>query len=277
MPEAQTPEQIAAAAAAAASPYATLDADTRGYLQNKGLDKKTPIEALVEVSKFHREAEKFVGAPANELLRLPKDPNAPEWQGVYQRLGKPKEATEYDFASVKRQGDKPIDPALTETLRQAAFDGNLSKDAAARLAASVVKHLDHVDASAAAEKAANVAVEKKALADNWGPNAAANMVVAQGAVKALGVTPEAVIALESVAGYAKVMEMFRLIGSKIGEDKFVGGGGGGGGNVMTKEAAQAEKTSLMADKAWVTRYLNGGRDEKKQMDSLDRIILNIQS
>jgi hypothetical protein len=278
-PEAQTPEQIAAAAAAAAaaSPYASFDEGTRGYLQNKGLDKKTPLEALLEVSKFHREAEKFVGAPANELVRLPKDPNAPEWEGVHQRLGKPKEAKEYDFTTVKRTGDKPLEGALLDTIREAAFEGNLSKDGATRVAAKIVKHLDQVEANSTSEKAAALITEKKALADNWGPNAAANMVIAQGAVKALGVTPEAVAALEGVTGYAKVMEMFRLIGSKIGEDKFVGGGGGGGTNVMTKEAAIAEKKSLMDDKAWATRYLNGGREEKKQLDALDRIILNIQS
>ena len=254
--------------------FDTFDAETKGYLQNKGLDKKTALEAVVEISKFHREAEKFVGAPANELLRLPKDPNAPEWKGVYERLGKPKEATEYDFASVKRAGDKPLDQALTDTLRQAAFDSNMSKEAATRLAANVVKHLDGVESATAADKAAALATEKKSLNDNWGVNAAANMVVAKAAAAALGVSPEAVAALESVVGYSKIMEMFRTIGTKIGEDRFVQSSGGQG-NVMTRDQAVAEKNALKADKNWVTRYINGGVEEKKKMDALDRIIVGI--
>ena len=255
------------------------DPETKGYIQSKGLDKKTINEALLEVSKFHREAEKFVGAPANELLRLPKDPASADWQGVYQRLGKPKEATEYDFTAVKRAGDKPLDAALTETLRQAAFDGNLSKEAATRLAQSVAKHLDHVDNTTLAESTAKTDAERTALKANWGNNYAANLVVARAAATALGIPPEAVAAFEKMegVGYAKVMEMFRTIGTKIGEDKYVNSNGGGGGNVMTKDQAVAEKKALMADKAWVDRYLNGGVEEKKKMTALESIIVGISA
>ena len=177
-----TPAEQAAAAAAAAgggTPPAHwmdgYDSETKGYIQSKGLDKKTINEALLEVSRFHREAEKFVGAPANELLRLPKDPASPDWKAVHERLGKPKEATEYDFASVKRAGDKPLDPALTETIRTAAFDGNLSKEGAVRLAQSIAKHLDSADAATLAERTAKIDAERAELNKNWGVNHAAKI------------------------------------------------------------------------------------------------------
>ena len=256
--------------------FDSLEAEAKGYIQTRGLDKKTPAEAFMEAFKAHREAEKFIGAPANEMLRLPKDANAPEWKNVWERLGKPKEAKEYDFSTVKRAGDKPLDDALTDTLRQAAFDTNMSKEAAARLAANVVKHLDSTQAAADAIAADKLANEKKDLEKNWGGNSAANMVVAQSAVRALGVDPQAVAALEKVVGYAKVMEMFRNIGSKIGEDRFVSSAAGGDNKVMTKEQAIAEKESLKKDTAWRDRYLKGGVPEKRQMDALDRIILDIK-
>lgn len=255
-----------------------FDAETKGYIQLRGLDKKTVNEAFFEASKSHREAEKFVGAPASDLLRLPKDPNSLEWAAVHQRLGKPKDATEYDFASVKRAGDKPLDAALTETIRAAAFDGNLSKDGAVRLAQSIAKHLDSSDASTLAERTAKIDAERADLTKNWGVNHAANMVVAKAAAAALGVPPEAVAAFERMdgVGYAKVMEMFRTIGTKIGEDRYVNAGGGGGGNVMTRDQAFAEKKALMADNAWVTRYLNGGSEEKKKMTALESIIVGVK-
>lgn len=273
-----TPEEIAATAAAAAAGekpwYEPLDAETKGYLQNKGLDKKTAIEAFAEAAKFHREAEKFVGAPANEILRLPKDPNAPEWNAVYERLGKPKDVKEYDLSSVKRTGDKPIDDALADTLRQAAYDANVSKEAAARIAAHVVKHLDASETATAAIQQDKLVLEKTELKKNWGQNEAANMVVARAAAAALGVKPEAVAALEGVVGYAQIMEMFRTIGTKIGEDRFVTSSGGGGG-LMTRDQATAEKNALKTDKAWVTRFLNGGLEEKRKMEALDRIIVGV--
>lgn len=255
--------------------YETLDTDTKGYLQNKGLDKKTALEAVAEVSKFHREAEKFVGAPANELLRLPKDPNAPEWKNVHERLGKPADPKDYDFSSVKRAGDKAIEDALADTFRKASFDGNVSKEGALRVASEVVKHMDGVEAARNLEAEEKLANEKRSLEANWGTNHAANMVVARGAVATLGVDPEAIMALEKVIGYSKVMEMFRNIGVKIGEDRFVNTQGGGG-NIMTRDAAAAEKKSLMSDQAWVTRYLNGGVPEKKQMNALDHIIVGVK-
>lgn len=252
-----------------------LDAEVKGYVTTRGLDKKNPTEAFVEAYKSHKEAEKFVGAPANEVIRLPKEANAPEWQQVHERLGKPKDAKDYDFAAVKRAGDKPLDQALTDTLRQAAFDANLNKDGATRVATALVKHLDGIDSAVAAAEADKLATEKATLKKNWGTNEAANMVVAQAAVRALGVEPEAVAALEKAVGYAKVMDMFRNIGSKIGEDKFVSITRPGGPGTMTRDEAVAEKATLKSDKAWVDRYLAGGTEEKRKLETLDRIIVGV--
>ena len=257
--------------------FEPLDAEAKGYITTRGLDKKTPVEAFAEAFKAHREAEKFIGAPANEMIRLPKEANAPEWDGVWKRLGKPGEAKEYDFTAVKRAGDKPIDDALADTLRQAAFNANLSKEAATRLAGDVIKHLDSNDAATAATAADKLATEKRELEKNWGNNIAANKVVAEAAAKALGVDPSAVSALEKVIGYAKVMEMFRTIGTKIGEDSFImSPNGGGTDGIMTRDQATAEKNALKADKDWVKRYLNNGVEERRKMEALDRIITGVK-
>ncbi len=252
--------------------FDTFDTETKGYLANKGLDKKTAAEAFVEVSKFHREAEKIIGAPASEIVRLPKDPVAPEWEKVYQRLGKPVDKKDYDLSSVKRAGDKPVEEALVDTIREAAWNANLNKESATRMANDIIKHLDSVENATVALKTDKLNVEKAELKKNWGSNEAANMVVAQGAVRALGVDPSAVSALEGQIGYAKVMEMFRNIGSKIGEDRFVNSNSPGGGSVMTKDQAVSEKAELMRDDAWKTRYLKGGVEEGRKMLALNRII-----
>lgn len=265
----------ALAAANAAKPwFEPLDAETKGYLTTKGLDKKTAVEAFAEAAKSHREAEKFVGAPANEMVRLPKDANAPEWEGVHQRLGKPKDKGEYDFATVKHAGDKALDLAFADAMKAAAFASNMSKEAAVRFVADVVKTQDAVTAASDAIKADKLALEKTELKKNWGANEAANLVIARSAAQALGVPPEGVAALEGIIGYAKVMEMFRNIGTKIGEDRFVQASGQGG-NVMTRDQAVAQKNAHKADNAWVKRYLAGGVEEKRTMDALDRIILSI--
>ncbi len=258
-----------------ASWFDPLDAEVKGYVQTRGLDKKTAVEAFTEAYKAHREAEKLIGAPANEIVRLPKDPNAAEWKNVWERLGKPKEAKEYDLSTVKRAGDKPLDDALAETMRQAAYNSNVSKEAATRMASDVVKYLDGVETARAAADADKLATERAELKKNWGNNEAANMVVARAAATALGVAPEAVAAMEKIVGYAKVMEMFRTIGTKIGEDRFITPSRGGAGGVMTRDQASAELVALKADKAWVGRYMNGGVEEKRKMEALQRIVVGV--
>jgi hypothetical protein len=50
--------------------------------------------------KAHREAEKLIGAPASEMIRIPKDPNDAEgWRQVRSRLGVPADEKGYDFAA----------------------------------------------------------------------------------------------------------------------------------------------------------------------------------
>ena len=266
-----------------------FDSETKGYLTTRTWDKKTAAEAFLEASKAHREAEKFVGAPADKLLRVPDERttdtpetrtrHAEEWAKIHERLGKPKEAKEYDFSTVKRTGDKPLDEVLAATIRQAAFDANLNKDGAIKVAGHIVKHLDGVEAARAAEKADKLAEEKKELEKNWGANYNANKIVAEETAKRLARElglpdlPAAVNALESsgMMGYSKIMEMFRNIGTKIGEDRFVSNNNQGG-TVMTLDQAKAEKADLMKDTAWRDRYLKGGSEEVRKMTALNKII-----
>lgn len=249
-----------------------LDDETKGYIQNKGLSTKTPTEAFSSVAKFHREAERMIGAPASELLRLPKEANSPDWSNVWKRLGALNAPEDYKFEGVKHAGDKPLSDALADTLRKVAHTAHLSNDTASQVAREVVKHLDGIETAKLADDTVKQEAEKKALKDNWGANGVTNMVIAKNAAAALGIPPEAVTALEKVIGYSKVMDMFRVIGTKIGEDRYVSSGGQSSGTAMTKEAAIAEKKEIMRDEAWVKRYTNGGVEEARKMSALNKII-----
>lgn len=248
-----------------------VDAELIGTFQTKGWDKLPVAQAAVAIGKSYREAEKFVGAPADQVVRLPKDPNdAIAMRTVWQRLGMPKEAKDYDFSGVKLPDGTAPDEKFTEFFRKTAFDLGLPKSAAERFAGEVVKHNAEQMTAAQAEFKAKIDIEQANLAKNWGANYNANMQVAKNAAAALKMTAEDVTALESVVGYARVMDMLRTVGSKIGEDKFIANPGGG--NVMTREQAVARKSELMADRAWADRYLAGGSVEGREMKELIGLI-----
>ena len=249
------------------------DAETLGHWQNKGWKLDDPAEIAIAATKAHREAEKLIGAPASEMIRVPKVGDEVGIKAMWQRLGVPADAKEYDFAALKTADGKVSDEALDATLRASFSKVNIPKDAAAQLAADIVKHFNGVKSAADAENTANLAKEREALGKNWGANVEANKLVASRAAAALGVGADEIAALEKVVGYAKTMEMFRNIGSKIGEAKFIGGDQNKPG-IMSREQAIAKKGELMADTEWVKRYTAGGMKsaEFRELEALLTII-----
>jgi hypothetical protein len=264
----------AQAAAAAATPWhgGKVDADTLGWWQIKGYDTADPVKLTTELTKQYREAEKFIGAPASQLLKLPKDlSDEAGWNAVYQRLGAPADAKEYDFSTVKRADGQAPDTALLDTIRATAASLRLPKDKAPDLATAVVKHLDGIAAERVAADAAKLATEKAALAASWGTNGEMNKLQAMQGAKRLGVDPETVASLEKSVGYAKVMEMFRKIGAATSEDTFVEGRAGAGA-VSTVEGAKARLNELTADKAWGKRFEDRDPAAVREFQNLTQLI-----
>ena len=138
------------------------------------------------------------------------------------------------------------------------------------------------DIADVAETTAKVAAERDALKNSWGRNAEANMFVARQALNRLagaaGMTADqagkAWDALSTVGGIgaAAALEMLRVAGSTMGEDRVVAGGGPAGGNQpMTREAAVAEINSLKTDKDFGARLLKGSTEDRRRWDALHKI------
>lgn len=265
----------AAATAAAAKPWhdGKLDADLIGHAQNAGWKIDDPAALAAEAVKAHREARKFIGVPENQLLRLPTDAkDEAGWNSVWQRLGVPKDAKEYDLSAVKFADGTAIDDAFADTIRQTAITNRIPKDAATAFAQSVVKFMEGADAAEAAEKTAKLNSEKAELAKSWGPNADLNKLTAMQGAKRLGVSPEEIAALENVTGYSKVMEMFRKIGAGTSEDTFVDSKATA---PVTSASAQARLNELQADKQWVDRLFKGDAAARREHDALIQQIMGV--
>jgi hypothetical protein len=228
-------ETDAAAAAAQLPPqpprppkpwYEGADAELIGHIQTKGWHDKPANEAALAAIQAHREAEKFIGAPADRIIKLPATPDEAGLGRCLRPAGRSQDRPrEYDFSSVK-VGDEPARPGrLVEFFRTQAAALHLPKDAAPALLHAYLKHQNGIGAPAAAEKTAKLAEEHKVLDANWGANAEANKFLARKGAEKLGLDAAAVDALEGVVGYAKTMEALRKVGEISGEAKFIGGNG----------------------------------------------------
>jgi hypothetical protein len=271
----------AAAAASAAKPWHDgIEAETVGFWQNKGYDVADPKKLAAELTKQYRAAEKHIGAPPDQIVRLPKADAPPEEIAAFrQRLGMPAEPKDYDFSTVKTAKGEAIPQALADTLRASFHSKGIAKDAAPALAADIVKHLDGVTTTQNTLDAAKIAEQRILLDKNWGGKDSAtyqyNHLQAIEGARRLGITPEAVKLMENHLGYASVMDSMRKIGAARSEDIFVEAGqSGSAGKVTTREGALSRKQELMADKnGWAKRYLDGDAEAKREMAQLNSMIL----
>lgn len=256
--------------APAASWYDGLknEAEFVGTVQTRGLDKKDAATAAFEFYKAHKEAEKFIGAPAKELLRLPKEPGDPAWNQIYERLGKPAKADEYDFKDIKFKDGTALPDTDAAFYRDVAFKANMSKDAARQFAADMMARDETTKEQTAVIGAADLKAEKDALMKDWGANKDGNLFIARQAAIKLGFKPEAIDALQKVAGYGATMQALLNVGQKIGEDKFIANQAPNATGVLTVQQAKAKLEELKRDTLWRDKYYKGDRAAIAEFDAL---------
>jgi hypothetical protein len=266
------PGAPAAGTLAADPAFATFDAETQGAFKNHGWDQKPAAEAAALALKSFREAEKFVGIPKDQIVRMPKDASDADGIKAFRaRIGVPADAKGYDFTGLKRTDGSDIDGDLKDALSAAFHAEGVPKDAAPNLTRAILKHLDSGDQSKLAEHTAKLATEKDALAKSWGSNMEANKFIVRQAVMKLGLSEEVVEAFEKATSYSQVMQSFLKIGQMMGEDKFVNTPQGGTPGIMTREQAEARYQELRADTGWLAKFHAGDRKAIAELDALDLI------
>lgn len=264
---------VAAAAAAAASAgekpwYDGADADTVGYLQNRGLDKLKPNEAALKAVGFHRNAEKLLGGPADGLVRVPKDAaDTATQEALWNRLGRPEKPEGYDFAGM--EGNDDFLKFAAPLMHKLGFTKDQGREWTKNVIAEVTRQHDAAESA----KATAFEVEKQAVLKDWGGAADANLIVAQNAADKLGLTKAQIEGIESQIGFAQTMTMFFKLGTKIGEDTFVQSGfSAGQTRITSKEQARSKINELKMDSDYVNKWLAGDSEKVKQMHDLHALL-----
>jgi len=258
--------------AADTSWYTGADAETTGFMQNRGWDKLDAKSAALAAIKSYREASAHLGAPPDQLMRMPKDANDAEaWGKLYGRLGVPDKPDGYNFDDVKFSDGSGVDQDVVNTVRSLAAQNHLTPEAAKAVAKTIVGMVEKAETVETDQYNVKLEAEKAALRQNWGGNAASNLVIAQNAAGKLGVDQETLATLEKTLGYSKVMEMFRQVGARIGEDSFLGGGNLGRTGPITQNQAKAELSAMETDADFNTKLFSGDMQARQKFDNLTRI------
>jgi hypothetical protein len=265
-----TPPAAPAAAPAGGKWYEPLgfDADTVGWMENRGLTGMDSIEATKNAINGFRNAEKFLGVPKDQLLRMPnfEKADASELGEFWGKLGKPADAKGYEIAV-----PDGVSPDYADHMAAAMHEAHIPKSMAAALVKANEGYIAKMNESAklAAVEANKSQVEN--LRKEWGEAFDVQEGDERNAAQELGIQAEQLDALQGVIGFDGTMKLFASIAEKIGEPAFHSGNGGDDKGPMTPVRAQARIKELQADKEWAGKYLNGNVECKAEWDRLHKI------
>jgi len=234
--------------------------DLKGYVQTKGF--KDPQSVVESYKNF----EKLMGAPKDKLLRLPEKADAPEWNDVYSKLGRPQDPKGYEF-TLPETMDKEFEGWAKENFHKLGLTKKQGED--------LIK--GYVELNTSKETAFNSQIQAKAqeqeanLKKEWGAAFDQNIQVAKKAATQFGLDGKMIDNLESALGYDGVMKFLSTIGSKIGEAGFVDSNSAKGfGGAMTPEQARFEISSLKTDTEFGKKYSSGDVEARRRLDQLHK-------
>lgn len=251
-----------------------FDPDTKTHIQAKGWDKLDPVAAFQQSVNSYREAERMLGVPKDQLIRLPTDANDTDgWNKVNERLGVPADKAAYNFKELKFADGEALDDSFIDQLSNAVHAARLRPEQATQVVSAFMKFMDETDKSTADSAALLKQQNDAALTTAWGANRDLNETIAKRAASQLGITDDDLVALSAVKGGPATWEMLLKLGKSMGEARFITNENTTGGNgILSLEQALARKQELYHDEDWVKKFNSGNMEAIKTMDDIDYII-----
>lgn len=236
-----------------------LNDEMKGYVQTKGF--KAPQDVLESYKNF----EKLHGVPQERILKIPDniDLATPEGRAIFERLGAPKEAKDYNIQIPKENGDE----GLSNWIREVAYKNGFTNRQVEGLVQSWNERASgsmkaQTDAQAASLKEASMNLQKE-----WGSAFEQNKALADQGAQALGMNEEQVSALGKALGPDKAMMLLHKLATATGEASYISGTPARGG-ISTPTQAQSKINDLIKDASFASRLSNGDADAKAQWDKL---------
>tara|TARA_R100001443_G_scaffold15093_3_gene24913 strand:- start:218 stop:1027 length:810 start_codon:yes stop_codon:yes gene_type:complete len=172
------------------------------------------------LAKSYVHAQKMIGA---DKLPLPgKSATDEEWNNVYQKLGRPDAANQYDFKAVQGFDEPDLD-----AFKQIAYDTGLNGKQAERMAKSIAEKAS-TEISVQKEKTETLVKEgREELEKEYGKAFDQKMKLAKNAVNQLMGSTDLLDKVELADGrllgdHPEVIRMFVGLASQMGEDTLEG-------------------------------------------------------
>ena len=222
--------------------------DTRAWLPEayRADPMFADLHDLDGLAKSYQHATRLIGADRAQVLRIPSDPAAAEWNDVYQRLGRPDTADGYELTA-----PDGIDADTLTGFKAMLHKQGLSKTQATEVMAFYGTSLTGLQArQEAAGQAAHQDVTN-ALKREWGNTFDDQLHAARRAVREVGGDDMLKLLEDTRLGdHPAVIRMFAKIGAGRAEPAGLRSGESGGPAGLTPASAKAEIQQLQGDAAF---------------------------
>lgn len=217
------------------------------------------IKDLAGLAKSYHSAQKMIGVPKDQLLRLPTDDKPESWAPIYDRLGRPAKADDYKMPTPP-EGVK-VDPEFQKELRAVAHAEGLTQKQLEKL---VTWHDGSVSKALAKLTADQAGQSEKAAADlkaEWGDATDQRLSLAKQTLqhysKELKLGDQLAIDLEktNLGNHPGIAKLFAHLGAQMQEDGILGKASGSETLLAPTEARQ-HIAAKQTDAQFMKRYNN---------------------
>ncbi len=161
---------------------------------------------------------------------------------IWERLGKPKAASEYKIESPKEFSDQK----LADWAKETALSLNMPRAMAEKFMDGMFNRQKTMLAEGLENRIAQVKNEEVALKKEWGQAFEQNESIANQTAVKFGLTKEEIQTLGASLGPSKALKLLHKLGEGMGEAPFISGGGGNP-NHLTPIQAQTQIKDLIQD------------------------------
>lgn len=248
--------------AGAANWFGGLNDEDRAWAASKGWKEDTPVLDVAKASlQSYRNLETMFGADkAGRTVLLPKDQNdKPAFDAIFEKLGKPQKPDDY-----KLPVPEGTDGAFLKLATDAFHKTNLTVDQAK----GIYDWYRATELDAAQQAKTRNEQSITALEAEWGQAFEQNVEIGRTAMKAAGLEPNEIKALEMALTPGRLAKMMHTLGQPFAE-------GGApdrdsrlstGFSKLTPNDAKAKADTMMADKLFMERYES--KDPKVRLQAI---------
>jgi hypothetical protein len=233
------------------------------------------IKSIDALADSYYNAQKMIGVPKDQLLRLPTSDKPEDWAPVYNRLGRPEKSGDYKLKVP--EGFPPAEKEYAESVMAAAHGAGLSQKQFETMTGWLYERAGQSIAAQRANQEATAAQRIGSLKTEWGQAFDNKVEQSRNAMmyhaEKAGILAEVKAAMDDTGAgdHPAIIKLFNYMGIDLHEDGKLTGKAFGGGSLSSPVEAQQQINALRQDTGFMKAYHNPNKRDAGHVDAVARM------